>query len=89
MANSTVKVNLGDGHAVDLLTDSPNIGALVEEIVKIKDDLDIDAITVECDLDSFDVKSFTEVIKESVRSFVNELQIEKDKFEAVLNDLRA
>ena len=89
MANNVVTVNLDDNHKVDLLTDSPNISELVEEVVNIKDSLDIDAITVDCDLETFDVKSFTEVIQESVRSFVQELQIETEKYNAAVGNLRA
>lgn len=89
MANNVVTVNLDSNHKVDLLTDSPNISALVEEVVKVKDDLDIDAISVDCDLVTFDVKSFTDVIRESIRSFVQELQLETVKFNAAVNDLRA
>ena len=89
MANNVVTVNLDDNHKVDLLTDSPNISELVEEVVNIKDSLDIDAITVDCDLETFDVKSFTEVIQESVRSFVQELQIETEKYNAAVGKLRA
>lgn len=74
---------------VDLPTDSPNINALVEEVVKVKDGLDIDAISVDCDLETFDAKRFTDVIRESIRSFVRELQLETVKFNAAVNDLRA
>lgn len=89
MANNVVTVNLDDNHKVDLLTDSPNISALVEEVVKVKDGLDIDAISVDCDLETFDVKSFTDVIQESIRSFIQELQLETMKFNAAVDDLRA
>lgn len=89
MANNVVTVNLDDNHKVDLLTDSPNISELVEEVVNIKDSLDIDAITVDCDLETFDAKSFTEVIQESVRFFVQELQIETEKYNAAVGNLRA
>lgn len=89
MANNVVTVNLDDNHKVDLLTDSPNISALVEEVVKVKDGLDIDVISVDCDLETFDVKSFTDVIQESIRSFVQELQLETMKFNAAVDDLRA
>lgn len=89
MANNVVTVNLDGNHKVDLLTDSPNISALVEEVVKVKDGLDIDAISADCDLETFDVKSFTDVIRESIQSFVQELQLETVKFNAAVNDLRA
>lgn len=89
MANNVVTVNLDDNHKVDLLTDSPNISALVEEVVNIEESLDIDAITVDCDLETFDSKSFTEVIQESIRFFVQELRIETEKYNAAVDNLRA
>ena len=89
MANNVVTVNLDDNHKVDLLTDSPNISARGEEVVNIKESLDIDTITVDCDLETFDSKSFTEVIQESIRSFVQELQIETEKYNAAVDNLRA
>jgi hypothetical protein len=88
MANNNVIVTLAEGHEVILNTDAPDIGSLVGEIVKIKDSICLDDITIECDFDGFDKASFKEVIVEATNSFLKSIELEKAKYDAILNTLR-
>ena len=62
MANNNVIVTLAEGHEVILNTDAPDIGSLVGEIVKIKDSICLDDITIECDL-GLRRKSWTKTVR--------------------------
>ena len=87
MGNSEVKVTLAPGNEVTLATDNPNIDELVKAIVKIKDSLDLDEIKISCEKDSFDAASFTEVIRESCKDFLDSIKLEKESYETVLSAL--
>lgn len=84
MANSEVKVALTPGIVVTLATDNPNIDDLVKAIVDNRDGIDVGKIEVFCEKDSFDVESFTEVIRDSCSAFLGSLKLEKESFETVL-----
>lgn len=87
MANSEVKVTLAPDVVVTLATDNPNIDDLIKKIVDNRDAIDVDAIEVFCEKDSFDTVSFAEVIRESCEAFLNSLTIEKESYETVLSAL--
>lgn len=90
MANSEVTVTLKPGVDVVLTTDNPNIGNLVEEIVRHRDDLDTDGICVSCeDVDNYDKESFAEVVKSSAQQFIDAIKVEKEAFDAVCSSIES
>lgn len=89
MASSEVKVSLGSGHEVVLTTDNPDIGALVEKIVSLRDVLDVDKIVVTCESAGFDKESFAEVVQDSCRQFLDAIRLEKEQFDKILLELKS
>ncbi|MEG0504305.1 MAG: hypothetical protein RR547_06630 [Raoultibacter sp.] len=89
MANSEVRIVLAQGNEVVLATDNPNVESLVCKIVELKDTLNVDSIFVKCELEGFDSISFTEVVKESSRQFLETLRLEHDKYEQAMSNILA
>lgn len=87
MASSEVKVTLKPEVEVTLATDNPDIGKLVDETVLCRDSLDISAISVMCEDEKFDVQSFTEVIKDSIKQFIEAIELERDAFDKAILSL--
>lgn len=84
MANSKVTVILKPGAEVHLTTDNPDIGVLVDEIVKRRESLDPEQICVTCeDVDNFDKESFAEIVRESTRQFLAAIKLEKEAFDTI------
>lgn len=90
MANSEVTVILEPGVDVVLTTDNPDIGSLVDEIVKHSNSLDVDKIYVSCEgVDNFDMDSFTEIIRDSSRQFIDAIKLEKEAFDEVCRSIES
>lgn len=89
MATSKITINLTPTKKVELTSDTPDIAALVDAIVKNKDVIDVEAISVDCDSDTFDKASFTQVITDSAKKFIAAIQLEKDTFDSVMAELKA
>ena len=87
MASSEVKVTLMPEVEVVLATDNPNIGELVDAAVHYRDLLDVSAIRVVCEDEKFDVQSFTEVIRDSIKQLVEAIELERDAFDKAILSL--
>lgn len=87
MVNNTIIVRLLDGKEIELASDSPDLKSLVQAIVENRDAIDPEKIVVECDDERFDSVSFAEIISVAVKSFLDELRIDKEKLETALSEL--
>ncbi|MCR2037995.1 hypothetical protein [Adlercreutzia caecimuris] len=88
MENSEVIVTLMPGIDIALNTDNPNIGNLVDEIVRHRETLDINEICVSCEgADNFDTESFTEVVKNSAKQFLDAIKLEKEAYDAACSSI--
>ena len=82
MVNNTIIVRLLDGKEIELASDSPDLKSLVQVIVENRDAIDPEKIVVECDDERFDSVGF------AVKSFLDELRIDKEKLETALSELK-
>lgn len=87
MVNNTIIVRLLDGKEIELASDSPDLKSLVQAIVENRDAIDPEMIVVECDDERFDSVGFAEIISVAVKSFLDELRIDKEKLETALSEL--
>lgn len=87
MVNNTIIVRLLDGKEIELASDSPDLKSLVQAIVENRDAIDPEKIVVECDDERFDSVDFAEIISVAVKSFLDELRIDKEKLETALSEL--
>lgn len=88
MVNNTIIVRLLDGKEIELASDSPDLKSLVQVIVENRDAIDPEKIVVECDDDYFDSAGFAEIISVAVKSFLDELGIDKEKLATALSELK-
>ncbi len=85
-----LKVNLlpdNQDASAELTSSSPNLDAFVEKIVAYRDEIDVETITVTCDDEKFDTDSFKEIVSTSIKDFLEEITLEKTKFDKVIADL--
>lgn len=88
MENSEVVVTLTPGVDITLNTDNPNIGNLVDEIVRHRKTLDTNGICVSCEgVENFDTDSFTEVVKNSAQQFLDSIKLEKEAYDAACSSI--
>lgn len=88
MENSEVVVTLTPGVDITLNTDNPNIGNLVDEIVRRRETLDTNEICVSCEgVENFDTDSFTEVVKNSAQQFLDSIKLEKEAYDAACSSI--
>lgn len=88
MVNNTIIVRLLDGKEIELASDSPDLKNLVQVIVENRDAIDPEKIVVECDDEHFDSAGFAEIITVAVKSFLDELRIDKEKLETALLEFK-
>ena len=87
MVSNTIIVRLLDGKEIELASDSPDLKSLVQAIVENRDAIDPEKIVVECDDERFDSVGIAEIISVAVKSFLDELRIDKEKLETALSEL--
>lgn len=89
MASKTVRVTLAPNHSVTLTSDAPDIGNLVSEIVKIKDEFSPDLVQVSCDSETFDEAGFKEIIVQATEEFLKQIHLDKIAYSKALTALQA
>lgn len=87
MANKSIIVKLLDDKKIELASDSPDLGSLIQAIVENRTAIDPEKIDVECDDKNFDCKGFAEIISVTAKSFLDELRIDKENLEAALAEI--
>lgn len=88
MATKTIHVTLAPNHEVLLTSDAPDIGALVREIVNVRDAFDPEQVNVSCDYEGFDKASFREIVIQAANDFVEAIRLDEEAFENALKDLK-
>lgn len=88
MASNVVTVKLTDERTIALTTDTPDISALVNAIVELRSVIDCDKIDIQCENDTFDKRSFKEVISATVKKLIQDLELDKDAFETAMLSLK-
>lgn len=88
MASKIVHVTLAPDHKVSLTSDAPDIGALVREIVKVREAFDPEQVIVSCENEGFDEKSFREIIIQTASDFIEAVRLDEEAYESALSDLK-
>ena len=88
MVNNEITVIFCDGTKVILKSDAPDLGALTEEIIKHKKDLEINNIKVECNFEGFDEASFRDILEKSISSFLQAIQIDQNDYQKALESCK-
>ena len=89
MGTKQIKVVLKPGHEVILQSDAPNIGELIEEIVKVKDAFNPNEVEIECDYDGFDKASFRQIVIDATEDFLEAIRLDKEAYEKALEGLKS
>lgn len=88
MGTKEIQVILDDSHTVTLSSDVPDLKSLVIEIANLRDTIDVDKITVQCNSkDEFDCDGFAEVLKTSTIAFLNEIRVDDANLRLALASL--
>ena len=88
MATKTIHVTLAPNHEVLLTSDAPDIGALVREIVNVRDVFDPEQVKVSCNHEGFDKVSFREIVIQTANDFIEAIRLDEEAFENALKDLK-
>ena len=88
MATKTIHVTLAPNHEALLTSDAPDIGALVREIVNVRDAFDPEQVKVSCDYEGFDKVSFREIVIQAANDFIEAIRLDEEAFENALKDLK-
>lgn len=88
MVTKTIHVTLAPNHEALLTSDAPDIGALVREIVNVRDVFDPEQVKVSCDYEGFDRISFREIVIQAANDFIEAIRLDEEAFENVLKDLK-
>ncbi len=82
-----VRIILLENVEVSLATDTPDIQNLIDTIVRNKESIDPDNIKVIAPQNSkFDEKGFEEILKNTIRTFLEDIQIENKKYKEFVQD---
>lgn len=87
MESNAIKVKLLEGVEITLASDSPDLQKLVQSIVENRDSIDPEKVTVACDDEQFDNKGFGDIVSAAVKSFLDELKVDKEKLNAALAEI--
>ena len=88
MATKTIRVTLAPDHEALLTSDAPDIGALVREIVNVRNVFDPKQVKVSCDHEGFDKVSFREIVIQAANDFIEAIRLDEEAFENALKDLK-
>ena len=87
METKEVKVVFNDGEEFVLKNDAPDIAGLVRTIVKMKDEIKPEEISIECDYEGFDKESFKAVLVDAINDFRQAISLDKEAYEAAKKGL--
>jgi len=87
MVDKTVTVAFGMGESIILTNDAPDIKGFVELINKNRASIDVKHIDVNSTVDSFDCESFKQVIADLVTDYLNEIELDREKYDAVISGI--
>lgn len=79
-----------NNETIELESNNPDLKALINLILKQKENFNFDTIEVKTDDDKFDKESFKEILIESINEFKNKiklLEIKKDADKKIIDEL--
>ena len=83
MENS-IKVIFTKEISITLSSDNPNIEEMMKVAIENKDKIDLEKITVDCEIDSFDSEGFKSIVKKSLETFYKDIELNKKELESIL-----
>lgn len=87
--NDYIQLKLTEDKIIDIDSNTPDMLNIINEIISIKDSIDINAITISCPTNTkFDKEGFENMIKEVIESYLEEIKIEKDTFDSVVKKIK-
>ena len=80
-------IDLGNGIDCTLTSNNPDLDKLVKIVVDNKDIINLDQLKVRTDNEDFDTPSFEDVLKTSLKEFLNKISINFQDLEKVMSTL--
>lgn len=74
--------------AVELESNTPDLDKLIEFVIKNRVKIDIEKIKVLCDDNDFDDNGFQEIIKHSIKNFLDKIVLNEKLFNAQIDKLK-
>lgn len=84
---NNIRIFYGEEEIESISPNTPTFEKLKDFMIKHVDDLDADLIKCSCDKTDFDIKTFERAIKESIKVELDNLKINKSKFEEAKRSL--
>jgi hypothetical protein len=84
----SIKVNLTNEVSVDLASSSPDFDNFVEKVVEFASAIVPDDISVTCSSVEFDSVSFEEIIKSTIKDFLEKIKLEQKTYGAEIARLQ-
>ncbi|MDO4466840.1 MAG: hypothetical protein Q4C49_07510 [Bacillota bacterium] len=78
-------LKLDESNSIDIDSNTPDMNAIIELIVNLKDTIDSEKISIICEEPSFDKIGFEKMMKEIIKRFIDEINIEKKSFNEAMN----
>ncbi len=78
---NNIRIFYGNDEIESISPNTPTFEKLKDFIIKHVEDLDDDLIKCSCEKTDFDIKTFEKAIKESIKAELDNLKINKSKFE--------
>ncbi len=83
---NNIKVNFTKELSITLSSDNPNIEEMMKVAIENKSNIDLEKITVECSIDSFDSEGFKSILKKSLETFYKDIEINTKELEKILKN---
>ena len=89
MEQNSIEVILNNDSKVILSSNTPDIQNLITEIVKNRNSINYNQISVNASWQSdFDKKGFETLIKDLVKDYINQLKIENEAYQLAIDSIK-
>lgn len=80
-------INLGEDIDCELTSNNPDLDKLVKIVVNNKDVIDLDKLKISTNNKDFDIPSFEDILKTSLKEFLSKISINSQDLEKVMKTL--
>jgi N-acetylglutamate synthase-like GNAT family acetyltransferase len=88
MENNKIKIEIKGLQVHEVDNSNPSFSELIKEIVKNIDKIDLTKISVKSSDENFDNEGFEEILKDSIKEFIDKAKIESDSIESIKTKIK-
>ncbi len=80
-----ITVKYKDAVIQEISPNTPSFSELKQFILKKKDEINLDYLVCSCDKKDFDIKTFSDVLKETIQDELSKLNLDFEKYQEAIN----